>query len=59
MQVCHIQQEHSKKEMSLVASHNEELKRSRVQYENELREVFLSLGFVSWLIILRVYCLSR
>ncbi|KAK4352406.1 hypothetical protein RND71_027924 [Anisodus tanguticus] len=36
--VCHIQQEHSKKEMSLVASHNEELKRARIQYENELRE---------------------
>ncbi|XP_059279772.1 synaptonemal complex protein 1-like [Lycium ferocissimum] len=36
--VCQIQQEHSKKEISLVGSHNEELKRARLQYENELRE---------------------
>ena len=34
-----MQQEHDKKQLSLIAEHNEQLKRAQLQAENELREV--------------------
>ena len=39
LQVNQMQQEHDKKQLSLIAEHNEQLKRAQLQAENELREV--------------------
>jgi synaptonemal complex protein 1 len=39
LQVTHMQQEHDKRQLCLQAEHSEQLKRTQLQAENELREV--------------------
>lgn len=43
LQVSRLQQEYDRKELNVKAEHGEELKRSQLQAENELKEVHIPL----------------
>lgn len=52
LQISKIQKERADKEMSLISKHNEELKRTQLQAEDELREVYHLSSMLFHMIIL-------